>query len=650
MLLMVPMMFAWTASGGAQATESGWGQQEAVQYSAALAGLRPNGKAEPFLDCAVLGWTDKPVQVLVAKQLEPRRYLLETLSATGKASHAEIVTFAEGEEVPEFSAKALRKWPVAAALLKQMGMKNGRSKKLEERARAVLSQDYSRKEVTFKVITPSGSHDLLSVDRRAKRMLFPYFAPGGRLCLLAGWIENPGDNVARTGVLVVLPLGKSKGFSDLNLAGVWLEEARNRMVHEYYAEAEELLLQASGRHESPAVWYELARAKAYQQDWEAAAQLLDRLSQYQDPHAEDYRQAVEHQPLLREARLHQVDINGDKEYWFKASKGYEGTSVWVKIKNSEGRSVAIFKPTNGNTYHRGEIFTYQVAKLLGLEVLYPVTYLHTLDKTGCDKFIAALDKVKFKSMKETNRKKLIKQCRRKGKLEGAVKEWVQDFQFFQAIGKVEKVKKHKVFYYLSKRHSQPPVGKSIKAKTITRLYKPDHCKKATYRGTLELAQFAQDLSDLMVVDVLNANEDRFPGANVDFKSLGKSKETSTCDFQFGPSRLFSLDNGATFKGTYSNAYVDFTKRLKPSRFSKRTYVRLKAIQNFIAGKRSAPRFLRNWGLDSVSKLSVFLTLDKGDSHKRRKQPFKLFEANLRNVLKRLNQFKDDKHAWFVLPE
>ncbi len=347
---------------------------------------------------------------------------------------------------------------------------------------------------------------------------------------------------------------------------------------------------------------------------------------------------------LVEARLSSMNL-ADDAWSFKAPSGFEGTSIWLKIKDRDGNTVAMFKPTNGNTYHRGEVFTWRMAKLLGLEAMYPVTVLMELDSKACDKAVAELNKTSYKGLKERNRRLMIDRCR-SGHLEGAVKDWVKDFIFFQAIGKVEKLKRHSIVQTLRAGGPKPQVGKKVPLELSSKLYKPDHCRKAEYRGYLDQNLLARDLSDLLVMDVLNANEDRFPGANLEVRSLHGSKETSKCLLDFGESRLFSLDNGGTFKGAASRSYTDAKNQIKLARFNRRTYERLLHLSEFLDGARPAPTFLRRQGVTTAEQLAAYLALDKGDNHKRRKVPFNVFRANLGMALEYIEKFQNNKDAWF----
>ena len=315
---------------------------------------------------------------------------------------------------------------------------------------------------------------------------------------------------------------------------------------EQYAPALPRLRQWVARTHSEEATYLACLVFAYLQLWEESAGYLKELRGLTSESGKAFARQAWATPVVREAWLRGLDINGDDSITFKANKGFEGTSVWVKVKDASGKTIASFKPSNSNTYHRGEAFTYQMGKLLGIEELYPVTFVYELDAAGCEKFVAALKDVSYKGFKEKNRKKLIDMCR-KGGIEGAVKEWVPDFVFFGAIGTVARLQKHSVYSYLQRQNARPEAGKTMSVSQTTHIYKPDQCKEATYVGTMDVAQLARDLSDVLVVDVLNANEDRFPGANIEFKSIHGAKAVKECTFDFGESRLFSLDNGATFK-------------------------------------------------------------------------------------------------------
>ncbi len=465
------------------------------------------------------------------------------------------------------------------------------------------------------------------------------WSPAGDYGFLAGHVQGRSFLVPFS-----VPAQDRAKLGGKKLEELLLAQATHHLGHRRNLRAARLAEKALAVKESVAGLYVQCVANAWLRRYDESAKALVALRQKTTEGAKEALAKAWAVSVVRESYFRTLDFSAEG-YTYKASKGFEGTSVWVKIKDAGGTTLGIFKPTNGNTYHRGEIFTYQMAKLLGTQDLYPVNILLELDKNGCQKFIDALASVKYKGMKERNRKKLMEVCKKQGSLECTFKEWVQGFVFLGMIGTQEKLKSTSIYRLLDKKAPYPDREKMIKVKQITGLYKPDECKEATYFGRLNERRLAQDLSDILVMDALNANEDRFPGANLEFKALSGVREIKKCMFDFGESRLFSLDNGATFKGSGSNALQDLTKRLVVTRFSKRTVARLKLLSEFIQGTREAPKFLRRHGVRNVDQLWRYLALDKGDSHKRRKQPYKLFEATLRAVLKHIN-FVSDRRSWF----
>lgn len=466
-----------------------------------------------------------------------------------------------------------------------------------------------------------------------------YWTQSGEAGFLAGKVSNRGFLVSFN----VPTQGRVK-FASKDLEALLLENAQHHLEQRRSLRASRLAGMALNLKESVGGLYIKCVADAWLRRYEESAKALVALRKKSAEGAKEALAKAWAVNVVRESYYRTLDFSAE-DVTYKASKGFEGTSVWVKIKDAGGTTLGVFKPTNGNTYHRGEIFTYQMAKLLRTEEMYPVNILLELDKAGCEKFNEALAAVKYKGMKERNRKKLMEVCKKQGALEGTFKEWISGFVFLGMIGTQEKLKKTAIYRTLDKKGPYPDREKYLKVKQITALYKPDECKEATYFGRLNERKLAQDLSDMLVMDALNANEDRFPGANIEFKAMGPVREIKKCMFDFGESRLFSLDNGATFKGSGSNALQDLTKRLVITRFSKRTVARLKLISEFIQGTRQAPKFLRRHGVYTVEQLWSYLALDKGDSHKRRKQPYKLFEATLRAVLKHINSVSD-RRSWF----
>ncbi len=639
LLVLVTSLFPLPGTGEAAAFVP-------VLLPPAVAGQSPGGSPQTARNVLVLAMAADSSQVLLAEQKTESSITLRVTDRLGVTVETELVRFQSAESAPQFTAEELSGLDKTRAILKKLNLKKAVRSFLAPDDKALVSLRFEKDGYHLALVTSAGENELLLLPARADFDIGSWFSPDGKTLYLAGWRDDdgPGDQ-SPAGVLQISPVTAEAALAPARIDEVLLRDARLLLDGRRFARAAETVSRALDRNSSIDALELSARALAYAGKWKESAAAYQSLADSQEAPAKEALGRLQHSPLVREALLRNLDIGHDKSLAFKAAKGFEGTTVWVKVKDSTGRNIAIFKPTNGNTYHRGEVFTYQMAKILGLEEMYPVTILYTLDAAGCKKLEEALSETAYKGPKEGNRKLVLSRCR-KGQLEGAVKEWVLDFQFYQAIGKSDRLKKSALFRHLTREGAFPEKGKMVKVTTKTRLYKPDNCKSATYTGDIELAGLARDLSDMLVMDVLNANEDRFPGANVHFKSLTTTREVKTCEFDFGESRLYSLDNGATFKGTYSNGFVDFTKRLKPTRFHRRTFYRLSAIADYVDAKRAIPFCLSTWGIGTREELTAFLALDKGDDHPRRKVPFSLFDSNLRAVLKVMRKLEGDSGAWF----
>lgn len=629
------------------ALSAGFGMAAGAGHGAGTAGATGDERTPQCLDAAVLAIGGAPPKVLIAERTGDATVAFSVYTTDGHVVEEKRAAFPGPDAVPAFSEpEVLLKHADAAALADAHKLRKAACSALEAKHRAVVMRRLGKGRLALVLVTGKGRSELVSVPDEAVLRVQTCFDSAGATLTVAGQsAQEEGPGTPPRGFLAFVQVPTGEPLSDGALAGIWSEQGdlffdvgRFSLAAESY---EDSLASASG----PRALFRSALSHAWIGAWKKSSLRVGQLDLLSEGEARVLQETSLHLPLLREARMRSIDINGSPDYSFKANKGFEGTSVWVKLKNKDGKSVAMFKPSNGNNYHRGDVFTYQMAKLLGTEDLYPVSILYTLDKRGCKKFAAALGEAKYKGPKERNRLSLLKQCQ-KGGLEGVVKEWVPDFVFFGAIGTTAKLQKHSVFRHLQRNGAMPEKGKTAKVQTKTKLYKPDNCKEATYFGVVDVDRLAQDLADVLVMDVLNANEDRFPGANIEFHSLGHGVEVKPCVFDFGASRLFSLDNGATFKGTTSNGFVDFTKRLKVSRFRRATFEKLEALQTLIKGDGPVPAFAAEQGIRNVADLTRFLALDKGDSHPRRKRPFDLFATNLRNVLAYMGKYEKDALAWF----
>jgi hypothetical protein len=97
---------------------------------------------------------------------------------------------------------------------------------------------------------------------------------------------------------------------------------------------------------------------------------------------------------------------------------------------------------------------------------------------------------------------------------------------------------------------------------------------------------------MMVIDALVGNDDRFPGGNLHIRSRYCTHEVGDdgTAVDFGDTRLFSLDNGATFRGSGpSHAMMDLKRYV--TRFDRDMVRRLEDLREILAGEGELPEEL-----------------------------------------------------------
>jgi len=259
------------------------------------------------------------------------------------------------------------------------------------------------------------------------------------------------------------------------------------------------------------------------------------------------------------------DIN-DKDNIYSLLNDLEGTSIIVKIKDKNKKNIGVFKTDSGNNIAQGEFAMFKLSYLINFNI-YPASKLLTLNIASLKKVKALLEEVKFEKFygkkhiphmkaKEKNRKTMINNIdnliKENKPLNGVFKAWVNNLQFYLALGTINNFKKHKIFKYMNIDSKILPNDPFI-IEQCTKLLKPLGC---TYGNTF-LNQLAKDMSTILVIDSIFNNRDRFPGGNLHFYSIDdkitvKDEKTRT----YLNARLFSLDNGAVLKDTkYSNTKI-----------------------------------------------------------------------------------------------
>jgi len=386
-------------------------------------GLEDGVRLKEYRKSLVLGVASASPKVLVAKQRSENTLVLEVLDhRDALIERREVVLpWKQAEKSPD-------RIPGAAQLMKTHKLSSPVIGDVAPGNTAMLSTRYDQDKKRVVLVTGKTRKEMGAFSAEEPLVVKPLWTPDGKWLVLSG-------STGKVGFLTMemIPKG-ARELSASERLDVFLGDCDHFAALGRFQRVANLGESALKIQETPRVRYLLVVAHAHLQNWKTAVDHLRKLEKLKGPEAQQFAEALGKLPLVREARLRQIDFSSSRDYTFHASKGFEGTSIWVKIKDREGNSIAVFKPTNGNTYHRGEIFVYQMSKLLDISELYPVNVLYELNRDGCAKFVKTLEAVQYKGVKERNRKAMIRACR-SGRLEGTVKEWVRDFQFFGAMAR-----------------------------------------------------------------------------------------------------------------------------------------------------------------------------------------------------------------------
>ena len=212
----------------------------------------------------------------------------------------------------------------------------------------------------------------------------------------------------------------------------------------------------------------------------------------------------------------------DPSLVFKRLGGTTATN-WSVAK--DGTIVADLKCTSGNTDHHGAVVAYRLGRELDFNI-YPVAVYRDVNRRIGDV-------------------KVSQQC--------ALKEWDSVFtQYYwtrETFTDTDSRAKRELVGALQCEGPKPDQGEGFQFSARSAYGDPKlpGARRVFYRGDTSLLQASRDFSNMMVVDVLIGNEDRFPGGNTFFRSATTSFVQDGDAVVFEDVRLFSLDNEAAFK-------------------------------------------------------------------------------------------------------
>lgn len=256
-------------------------------------------------------------------------------------------------------------------------------------------------------------------------------------------------------------------------------------------------------------------------------------------------------------------INQDRGLTFKRLGGTTPTN-WEVI-DSKQESIANLKCTSGNTNHHAAVATYGLGRVLDFNI-FPVAVPIRLNEGTVS------------GTREQN-------C--------ALKEWATNYTQYawtqdtftsasgskalliNALNCSRRVNFNTVYNFDQTSDFGNP---KIRPKTKTR-----------YVGSSSLLNVAKDFSNMMIMDTVIGNDDRFPGGNTFFYSQAGQSVLEGSFFRFVDIRLFSLDNEAAFKRDNSNGENHMKKYL--SRFDYDFLVKLGQLQEELKANPNKYPFL-----------------------------------------------------------
>ena len=310
---------------------------------------------------------------------------------------------------------------------------------------------------------------------------------------------------------------------------------------------------------------------------------------------------VSNTELLEEtAEIEQLLRDGDSRAMLKPRTG-AGTSVYVHLYlrteadvdgNDPYELRGAILPDNSATSPLGEVFSYNLARALGVEeISAPAAHLQLAGR-GFQEFRRILQNESFRkgSHKENNRQDLLEKIRDGRSISYVFKPW--DSKPFSVDELVTSNR-------LNERH---PIARSIKADQP----QPGNDSiqlEAQNDSRSAAVDFARQLSAIMVIDMLTGQWDRFSGGNL---------EAVVDD---GKTTLVAYDNGGTFSWS-EKRFQNYKTYV--TRFDKDVAARVLAMNDFLSdrsseflGFTSEDDFKREMGMDksrvSWSKFKVRLS-------------------------------------------
>lgn len=293
-----------------------------------------------------------------------------------------------------------------------------------------------------------------------------------------------------------------------------------------------------------------------------------------------------------DGRLSAIDLEGEATT-FGLLADFEGTSIIIRVRDAAtNENLGVIKTDTSNTSTDGEVYAWRLARALGFDAIVAPTIPVTLRAGALVKIRELLQERTYADAnKERNRQRVLAEIndaiRTGGSFTGAFKIWVPSFMFHGGVGQRDRLADQPMTPYLAARAEQPP-SELVVLQQFTRLYSP----QGTHRGEIAIDQLAEDFSNIMVLDALMGQNDRFAGANLHMQSVGSAREQEgerrgLPIWNLGEVRLLALDNGASMRSRSGSGIADLQGNVDPAtrveRFERETVEKLRWIARRVIG-------------------------------------------------------------------
>lgn len=312
-----------------------------------------------------------------------------------------------------------------------------------------------------------------------------------------------------------------------------------------------------------------------------------------DPEYGSFADAWTWVPGSWEQAVHDIDMASEATFTDLLSE-FEGTSIIWRVRDAETRtSLAAVKTNTSNNRLEAEVYAWRISEFLGFDELVTPTIYWTPSVPSMRKVRDMLARVTYRDAdKEARRQRVIRALDTAmaggTPFEAVVKPWLTGFIPSVTMGRRENMAEHRVMQFLRVGGPQPGT-ENIRLTTISRLNTPH----GTHRADFEEWRLATDLSNLLLMDAIMGQNDRFAGGNLHMRSEAwHREEVGTARnlpiFAYGPSRLLALDNGAALRGTHGSGLNDLQGRnlagTRVERFDRDVVERLRGLARRTTGR------------------------------------------------------------------